>query len=454
MGLTLQANNKLDEAYDVLYKATWNYAWQAAAFYRLALIDTRRGNYIAALAHLERSLQTNSQNTKVRCLKSAILRHLARLEEAEELIMETVSLDPLDTWARHEWMLIARESGKPRVAQQRLDELHRMMRGEVQTYLDVALDYASAGLYEDTFPLVGFMATDPTPYPMVAYILGYFAKKLGQDNLCKDWYKRGAEADPEYCFPWRLEEMQVLQDVLIENPQDGRAHYYLGNLLYDKKHYSRAVEHWKASVALEPGFAIPWRNLALAAYNQDHDIDAALEYIHEAFSANPKDPRILLEYDQLLYRKACSPQERLAHLEENLPLVEKRDDLVSQMVMLHNCSGQPEKALAITAKRSFHPWEGGEGSVAEHYANAHWMLGRQALEKGDPATALNHFKTGMEFPDNLGEVLWESETIHLVYFSGLAYAALGDETAARQALKRSYPSLGTFPWLPITAAWP
>jgi tetratricopeptide (TPR) repeat protein len=436
LGLTLQANDKLDEAYDVLYKATWNYAWQAAAFYRLALIDTKRGNFLTALAHIERSLQTNSLNTKVRCLKSAILRHLNHLEEAEALIMETVALDPLDTWARHELMLIARESGKPRVAQQRLDELHRMMRGEVQTYLDVALDYASAGLYEDTFPLVGFMATDPTPYPMVAYILGYFAKKLGQDNVCIDWYKRGAEADPEYCFPWRLEEMQVLLDVLNDNPQDGRAHYYLGNLLYDKKHYSRAVEHWKASVALEPSFAIPWRNLALAAYNQDHDIDAALEYIYHAFNANPNDPRILLEYDQLLYRKACSPQERLALLEDYMPLVEKRDDLVSQVVMLHNCCGQPEKALEIAAKRAFHPWEGGEGSVAEHYANAHWMLGRQALEMGDPATALTHFKTGVTFPDNLGEVLWESETIHLDYFTGLAYAAMGNDESARIAFEK------------------
>jgi tetratricopeptide (TPR) repeat protein len=230
--------------------------------------------------------------------------------------------------------------------------------------------------------------------------------------------------------------MQVLLDVLNDNPQDGRAHYYLGNLLYDKKHYSRAVEHWKASVALEPSFAIPWRNLALAAYNQDHDIDAALEYIYHAFNANPNDPRILLEYDQLLYRKACSPQERLALLEDYMPLVEKRDDLVSQVVMLHNCCGQPEKALEIAAKRAFHPWEGGEGSVAEHYANAHWMLGRQALEMGDPATALTHFKTGVTFPDNLGEVLWESETIHLDYFTGLAYAAMGNDESARIAFEK------------------
>jgi tetratricopeptide (TPR) repeat protein len=230
--------------------------------------------------------------------------------------------------------------------------------------------------------------------------------------------------------------MQVLQAVLKANPQDAHAHYYLGNLLYDKKHYASAVNHWKLCTQLKPGFAIPWRNLALAAYNLDHDLEQALIYIEKAYSANPNDPRILMEYDQILYRKACPAAERLAKLEDNLKVVNQRDDLVSQRIMLHNCIGQPKRALEIASQRSFHPWEGGEGSVAEHYANAHWILGREALENGDARTALDHFLTGQQIPDYLGEIPWEAELVHLVYFSGLAYDALGEHDQACQVFEK------------------
>ncbi len=436
LGVILQAKDQVDEAYDTFYKATWNQAWQAASFYRLGLLDSERGDFVGALEHFDQSLKLNFENCKSRGMKSAMLRHLDRYDEAEVLAQETLSMDPLDLFARHELVLIARETGKPRVTQQRLDELHDYMRGEVQTYLDVSFDYASAGLWEDTGPLLGYMANGPDLYPMVAYTLGSFSARTGREDLAKEWYQKGAAASPDYCFPWRLEELHVLEEVLKVYPDDSRAHYYLGNLLYDKKQYEKAIEHWKEATRLEPGLAIPWRNLALAAYNLDHNLDMALENIHQAFTANPKDPRILLEYDQLLYRKACSASERLDLLESHMDVVERRDDLVSQRVMLLNCSGQPEKALEISLQRSFHPWEGGEGSVAEHYANAHWLIGKKALQAGNPGKALDHFQQGLVFPDSLGEIPLDGEVVHIIYSCGLAFEALGKKEEARQAFEK------------------
>jgi tetratricopeptide (TPR) repeat protein len=104
--------------------------------------------------------------------------------------------------------------------------------------------------------------------------------------------------------------------------------------------------------------------------------------------------------------------------------------------MLLNCIGQPEKALEIALQRSFHPWEGGEGSVAEHYANAHWLLGRKALKLGKAALALEHFQAGLEFPDNLGEIPWDSEVVHLTYSKGLALEALERKDEAKQSYEK------------------
>lgn len=42
LGITLRMLGRDDEAYSVLYKATWNYAWQAASFVQLAQVDCRR----------------------------------------------------------------------------------------------------------------------------------------------------------------------------------------------------------------------------------------------------------------------------------------------------------------------------------------------------------------------------------------------------------------------------
>ena len=40
LGLSLKFQGKMQEAYDAFYKATWNGAWQDAAFYQLACIDS------------------------------------------------------------------------------------------------------------------------------------------------------------------------------------------------------------------------------------------------------------------------------------------------------------------------------------------------------------------------------------------------------------------------------
>lgn len=429
LGLVLQYQGKYQEAYPLFYKATWSYAWRSPAYTALAQLDCRTGDWASALEHAEAALQAHSLNHKARNLKCAVMRRVGQSQAAAEFAAETLRMDPLDHWARYEHALAA---GSP----SQLAELPRLMRGDVQTYLDIALDYAAAGLWQEATDFLQPVASGDKIYPMVAYALGYFAGQMGKPQETAAWYRRGAAAAPDYCFPWRLEEMQVLRDVLANNPQDGRAAYYLGNLLYDKKQFTEAMELWQRTTQLEPGFAIPWRNLGLAAFNRHQDIDRALEYFAAAWTANPHDARILLEYDQLRRRKGISPADRLALLESHLTVVNQRDDLIIEQISLCNRLGQPEKALQIAAGHTFHAWEGGEGRVAGQYANAHWLLGRQALEANQPAQALEHFQKGLEVPENLGVVPFAQETIHLVYYLGLAQAALGQTEAAKASFEQ------------------
>jgi tetratricopeptide (TPR) repeat protein len=150
-------------------------------------------------------------------------------------------------------------------------------------------DYANAGLYAEASDIFKTLESD---YPVVYYALGYFTAQMGDALSALGWYHKGAEAPPDWCFPVRLEEQIVLEAVRMANPADGRAAYYLGNLYYDKKQYDKAITSWQSATQLEPGFAIPWRNLGIALYNKRGDQAGAKHCYEQALQANPDDPRL------------------------------------------------------------------------------------------------------------------------------------------------------------------
>jgi tetratricopeptide (TPR) repeat protein len=441
LGLTLFYQGRYDEAYDAFYKGIWSYAWQAPGYYALAQIDVRRaersGDYTRALDHLERSLTTNTHNTKAHDLKAAALRRMGRFESALQTAHETLAFDPLNHWARNELVLAMQALNEPTDYHQA--ELIRVLRGSAQSYLDLALDYSSAGLYSEAIDLLkGFLAMENTStapqagksYPMVYYALGYFNAQMG--DAAAQWYAQAAAQPADLCFPVRLEEQIILEAACVENPKDSRAPYYLGNLYYDKKQYDKARAAWDAATRLDPSFAISWRNLSIALYNKHGNKEAAKTCYQKALAANPHDPRLLMEYDQLYCRLGVSPAERLAVYERHADLVDRRDDLSVDFAALYNQTGQPEKALQVLISHQFHPWEGGEGQAATQYALAHALLGQAALDKGDASRAVEHFDSAQHYPSTLG-VGRAMHTVNglIFYFTGLACEALGRKEDAR-----------------------
>ena len=254
---------------------------------------------------------------------------------------------------------------------------------------------------------------------------------MGNPAAGLDWYQQAANQPPDWCFPVRLEEQIVLEAARKANPTDGRAAYYLGNLYYDKKQYEKAIASWQTATTLVPDFAIPWRNLSIALYNKRGDKAGAKRCYEQALVANPNDPRLLMEMDQLLQRLGVSPSERLAALEENVDLVKQRDDLSITMVELFSQTGYPQKALEILTSQRFHAWEGGEGGAAGQYALAHLVLVQAALDAGDPQLALKHLQAPSNPPANLGIGRGLSLYDPLVWFKAAeTHTSLGDPATA------------------------
>lgn len=444
LGVALQYQERLDEAYAAYFKATWNYPWQSAAHYHLAQIDCRRLEFDRALEHLGLSLKTNVDNLKARNLRSVILRRLTAASEATACARETCNLDPLDIWSKHELELLSGE----RVGDNQPSETADRVR--TQLHLDLAFDYAGAAFWSDAKDLLASYVSKSgqKPYPMMLYVLGYCAAQLGNEAEAASHWAAAAKASPDCCFPARLEEMLVLQAALAANASDARAHYFLGNLLYDKKRYDEAIREWESSVRLDPSFAIPWRNLGIAYFNFCQDSARAIAAYENAFKANPADARLLYEFDQLRKRIGAGASERIVILQDHPNLVSQRDDLTVELITLLNQCGRPEQALQMLLARRFNPWEGGEGLVSGQYVWAHILIGRSCLGRGDAKQALQHFSAARIYPHNLGEAkhLLTRET-HLDYFSGLALSQMRREKEAREQWTRAADDQGPITWL-------
>jgi tetratricopeptide (TPR) repeat protein len=371
-------------------------------------------------------------------LKSAILRHTGRSKEALDLVRDTMAFDPLDLWSRNELVAF---STAPHSSDSD-DALFRSLLLETHICLDIAFDYADAGLWREAIDLLqrhlAVFSKQQEPYPMVLYSLGYFYDKSGERDKAREYCKQAAQASADYCFPARIEEMLVLQSAIRTNPSDSKAPYYLGNLLYDKWQREEAIRLWECSCQIDPQFSIPWRNLGIAWFNVRKNPGRALECYEKAFRAEPSDARLLYELDQLCKRMGTPPERRLSKLEEHRDLVDQRDDLVVELVTLCNQTRKTAQALQILSSRRFHPWEGGEGLVSGQYVAAHLLMGRELLEAREPSEALAHFQAARVYPKNLGEGkhLLTLET-HLDYFAGIALNSLGHAQEAQQWWKKA-----------------
>lgn len=427
LGWSCKMQGKADEAYEAFFKSAWNAAWQDAAYFSLAQIDTQRGEYAEALDRIDRSLIRNWHNHKARQLKCSILRKLGREAEALACAGESLVIDRFNMGCRYEKYLLTKDIDV-------LDEMKSLMHGWAHGYLEYALDFAGAGLYDEAISLLQVYESEATGvYPMVYCALGYFCSQKGDGKGAKAYYEKLEKANPDKCFPNRIEEVNMLQDAVRCYPQGAKANYFLGNFWYAMRQYDEAIGCWEASVKQDASFPTVWRNLSLAYYNKLNDTEKALQAIEKAFALDQADARILMELDQL-YKKLGRPHtERLELLEKYIDLTESRDDLAIERITLYNQLGRFDEAKALIAARTFHPWEGGEGKITGQYTLCRVELAKVAIAERRFADAVTLLNETESYPYNLGEgKLSGAEENDVHYYLGLAYRGLGSEDIARR----------------------
>lgn len=424
LGIVERFRGQAKKAYDAFYKATWNAAWRAPAYYALAEIDCTRGDWETALEHLNRCLAVESQQLNARNLKVAVLQILGRQSEADSESRTIKTLDPLDLHSR--WR-----------------EGHRCMNGN--EVLDLAFDFVRSGqlaaaeqVLEGAAPAQGDGSL-PMVFFTLAHVRELQGKSVGNARALAN------ETSLDYCFPSRLEEQLILQDEIKKDPSSVAAKYLLGLLWYHHRRYNEAIDLWNSAAQLHPEFATVWRNLGIARFNIEKDTNGAMDAFDRALAADPTNARAVYERDQLWKRTATAPIRRLTELQRHLASVQSRDDLTIELATLLNQVGQPGEALKLLLGRPFQPWEGGEGMVLQQYVRSRVLLARQCLIGGQEELALEHLQAAVNPPENLSEAKhllanWS----HVDYWLGFAHSSLGNDDMAKFFWSRAARQRGDF----------
>ena len=422
VSLFFQENNK--EAYDAFFKATWNDAWQHSSFLWLARITSLQHKINDALQLAEKSLIKNYHSNTARHLKAALLRKKDLLKKSIELCDESIAIDAFNFGCIYEKYLAEKLLNKTSDAP--LEKLFHLMRNDENNFLELALQYAHAGMFDDASTLLSsFKSGNKNTSSIVHYYLGWLHKKSGNEEDAVMYFQQAAEDNSAIVFPNKIEEIIILQSAIALNETDAKACYYLGNLWYDKHQYDEAIDYWERSIQLDKNFATSYRNLAIAYYNKRNEKEKSLQYLENAFELDNNDARVLMELDQLYKINGKSFKERLALLEKYPQLIEQRDDLYIERITLFNNLKDYATAKKLLAGRHFHPWEGGEGKVTGQYLLCHTELAKQAILDQQYDEALLLLNEARNYPDNLGEgKLYGAQENDLDYLTACVYEGL------------------------------
>jgi tetratricopeptide (TPR) repeat protein len=426
-GLTLKALELYDEAIDTLYRATWDYPFHSAAYIELARISAIKGDFTKALSQVNESLVTNARNNSAITFKASMQRKLGDYTAAAKTLETILQTDPLDFRAANESYLIAKEFGNKQKADNEVASLTRKMRNFNENYIEIAVGYINDGLPEEAADiLLRFIGKDP----IVSYYLGYLADKKGNKTEAEKYFKEGSEQSEDNCFPFRLETIKVLKTALKYNPSDGKAYYYLGNILYHHNQKDKGINQWENAVKYNPGLAIAYRNMGWGYYNHQGDGYKAIAAYEKAFELKKDEPIYYEELDELYEMSNASINTRLKLFEGSNEIVSRRDDAFARQIAVLTLAGKADKAVEYLAGRQF-SYREGSSRVRDILIDAHLILGINYMKEKEYQKALDAFMLAQVPEEEASGSRAGNRNIQVNYYIGLAYEAMGNKRKAR-----------------------
>jgi tetratricopeptide (TPR) repeat protein len=430
LGLALVRAGREEEGEAELSRAAQRPEFAHAARVELGLMAMRGGNWDQAAEILRASLQHQPEDSRARAMLAAALRHAGRAKAAER----ELDAGPLDRLALAEAHFCAQALGRPRVAARCLRQLQEMLPAEPDSWLELALDYLTAGLCREASELLAWATKRVTPVrrsPLTHYLLAHLLARMGRDEEAAASRRRAAELPPDLVFPHHWELEAVLREAITCDSNDAHAHYYLGTLLYSQGRREEGLREWQAAAKGMEDHAVLQRNLGLAYREVHHDLPRAEQALRRAVKLKPDDLRLHLELDEVLRERRADPQDRLAALDEAPASVQRRGNIAARQIVCCLELQQWDRAISLLAGRTFHRWEL-EFRMRSIYVQAYLGRGSARFDRGELKGAREDFEQALEYPENLriGRPPRPADA-RAHWCAGVACEALGQSAAAR-----------------------
>ncbi len=446
LGVVSQALGKQKEAESYYWKSAWYPGFQSASYLYLAEMYWKQGKKDKAFEAINNSIDLSGKSTISKFVKSYFLSSEGKVAEAKQLLKDNLSFDPLDFLSQVELARLNKDNAA-------VDHVLAHMGIPLQESIEITTFYGAVGAYSVAVDFLDYAMAHGTPFastpmqknavepftssPLLNYMAGYYSGLAGNSEKALTYYRKAAEMSPDYCFPSRIEEKSMLEDVTVKNPTDYKAQYYLGNLLYYYNQKDDAIAAWKKAAEVSPGYGMVYRNLGFATDKYLKDPVGAADFYRKAIAADSSDPKFFTELDILEETLKVPSAQRLARMEKNTKTIFKSDDATSRYVYLLVDNGKYDQALSILDTRHFRVWEGGQ-TVYTQFVDAHLLNGLKLMARKQYKKALDDFSAAGTFPTNLetNELSTGPAVTKVAYHLGLAYKALGQADKAAVAFEK------------------
>ncbi len=428
LALAKMQHGQAEEAEAILWWLAGRSKCTVEANTALAKLALRRGA-------LDEALEI-AQHTPSNLDVSFITVLVGRLLEFDlETVLEMAAvINPLAGEFVAERIFTAHQRGDAESMVEPLAELVGILGDDPEEWIELALRYKQHGLLMEAAMLL-CTAAAASEVVAASPMIHYHLADLPTPAEVHEQIPLASAPDPEYCFPSRLEDLQVLEAVVARNPGDWQARMYLGNLLAFLGRREEAFGAWHAAANISNENAVLCRNLGLAYGLWRDEYDAAVEWYDKAIARRPDDYHLYIERDEVLEHAGADVQTRLSALEVGPEEAVNRWDMAARRITCLLKLQRWDEALDLLQAYTFLPWEGARGMHAQ-WTRA--LLGRaeQRRSGGQIAEAIADYELALTYPRNLGvgrAVYPQEARVHWL----LAGAAgeIGDEPKRQQHLQ-------------------
>lgn len=430
LGLISWYTGEIDQAETYFQSVPTDDPLSTAAQRGLTSIAFKREQWEKAIKLLINASTNDDEMTSQSTLLAIALIRAGQVREAIQELNQVIEQDPLNLIALNELSSLE-ESNENAYS----TKLERLIADDKQYILDLVGFYLDIGLPQDLLSILK-TTVGAWEYPMVYYLMAYNYHLLGKENESLSWRERAQSANPDLVFPSRLWEILALQHNLEKNPQDDQAKYYLGNFYYAHQRFEEAIQLWEDALEGLDSFDVIYRNLGLAYWQQNDDLESAIIYFEKALTLNPNNQDLYIHLDDL-YKQQDLTNKRVELLAAMRDLDPIREDLRKRILTIMVDLGQYEEALFILTNEQFVPLEMDQ-SFHWLYVKALILSAETHLKEGHIEQAIADYQKALDFPENQG--VGRPVTManaEILYRMGSAYELLGKYSQAIKAWQKA-----------------